>query len=244
MDKAYFDRVSSLTKKTALPKLTNTVSGAIAGAAAGGILGGALGWMAGLGGLEIHGLGAVITVDPIMAAFAGAAAGATMTGLTGALVGFEIPRVAVKLGQRRLNELVPRVSKAMNRLSLLAGYAAAAAFSIYAIFFANALTPVRILLNEPDLSRQNVSGKYLEIFNWDGLMPTLLAVLAVFVLGWCIVRGTAWAVGGQRLAAILPSQTAPRMSSSVRKFPAPFVLVGGAFTEPATVQKSSWEETE
>jgi len=87
-------------------------------------------------------------------------------------------------------------SKHVKSLSLLAGYAAGEAYSIYAVFEANGLTPVSAYLTEQTPYLRAVSGKYREVFDLSGLFPILAASVVVFTLAWCAVRGIALALAG------------------------------------------------
>jgi hypothetical protein len=74
------------------------------------------------------------------------------------------------------------------KLSLFAGLTAGLAYSTFATFVANALTPVTGRLIETDSLRRIVSGHYQEFFSLDGAIPTVLASLIVFVIVWCSMR--------------------------------------------------------
>lgn len=80
------------------------------------------------------------------------------------------------------------LSAGSEKLSLLAGLTAGLAYSIFASFVANALTPVTGRLVETDSFQRIASGHYLEVFSLDGALPTILASLVVFVLVWCSTR--------------------------------------------------------
>src|SRR5258708_30083915 len=80
------------------------------------------------------------------------------------------------------------LSAAAEKLSLLAGLTAGLAYSIFASFVANALTPVTGRLVETDSFSRIVSGHYLESFSLFCAVPTILASLIVFVLVWCSTR--------------------------------------------------------
>lgn len=75
--------------------------------------------------------------------------------------------------------------------SLLAAYAGGEAYSIYAVCIAHSLQPVTFYLSEQNPLRRAVSGKYVEVFNPDGLMATLVVSLIVFVAIWCLLEGVA-----------------------------------------------------
>jgi hypothetical protein len=80
------------------------------------------------------------------------------------------------------------VSASANKLSLFAGLTAGLAYSTFASFVANALTPVTGRLVEADTFRRTVSGHYQEVFSLDGAIPTLLASLIVFLMVWWSMR--------------------------------------------------------
>ncbi|MGC2305722.1 hypothetical protein [Candidatus Binatus sp.] len=80
------------------------------------------------------------------------------------------------------------LSAASEKLSLIAGLTAGLAYSIFASFIANALTPVTGRLIETDSFRRLASGHYLEVFSLDGAVPTVVASLLVFVLVWLSMR--------------------------------------------------------
>ncbi len=80
------------------------------------------------------------------------------------------------------------LSAGAEKLSLLAGLTAGLAYSTFASFVANALTPVTGHLVETDSFRRLASGHYLEVFSLDGAIPTILASLIVFVLVWISTR--------------------------------------------------------
>jgi hypothetical protein len=80
------------------------------------------------------------------------------------------------------------LSAGANRLCLIAGLTAGLAYSTFASFVANALTPVSGRLIEADSFRRMVSGHYVEVLSLDGAIPTLIASLIVFVLVWTSMR--------------------------------------------------------
>jgi hypothetical protein len=100
---------------------------------------------------------------------------------------------AVEPDWRRMVEGMWNPSRQVKGLSLLAGYVAGEAYSIYAVFDAHALTPVTAYLTEQTPFLRAVSGKYREVIDLKGLLPVVLASLLVFALAWCTVRETAWA---------------------------------------------------
>jgi len=80
------------------------------------------------------------------------------------------------------------LSAGAERLSLLGGLTAGLAYSIFASFIMNALTPVTGLVVETDSFRRIASGHYLEVFSLDGAVPIVVASLIVFVLVWSSMR--------------------------------------------------------
>jgi hypothetical protein len=80
-------------------------------------------------------------------------------------------------------DLSPRAEK----LGLLAGLTAGLAYSTFASFVANALTPVSGRLVGVDFHRV-VSGNYQEVRSLDGTLTTVVASLIVFVLVWWSTR--------------------------------------------------------
>jgi hypothetical protein len=95
---------------------------------------------------------------------------------------------------RRLVEGLWNPSRHVKGLSLLAGFAAGEAYSIYAVCATHALTPVTAYLTEQTPYLRTVSGKYQELFDLQGVLPVVLASLVVFTLAWCMVRGGALAL--------------------------------------------------
>jgi|GEM_PF-535112 len=90
--------------------------------------------------------------------------------------------------RKRITDRTPNLSVGAEKLSLLAGLTAGVAYSTFASFVTNALTPVTGYLVEADSFHRAVSGRYLEVFSLDGAIPTLLASLVVFVLVWWSMR--------------------------------------------------------
>jgi hypothetical protein len=85
-------------------KHTKAPEGAATGAGTGIVVGGALGWLAGIGALDIPGLGPFIAARPIMAALAGAGVVGTVGGLLGALLGLGIPEYEAKRYEGRVRK--------------------------------------------------------------------------------------------------------------------------------------------
>lgn len=88
--------------------------------------------------------------------------------------------------------------KGVGRLSLLAGYVAGETCSVYATFIAHTLNPVSYRIVENNLKLRGIYGRYQEIYNFDGLLFTLVASFIVFVMAWCAVRGIAWTITRQQ----------------------------------------------
>ncbi len=80
------------------------------------------------------------------------------------------------------------LSAGTEKLSLLAGLTAGLAYSTFASFVANALTPVTGRIVEADSFRRAVSGHYQEVLSLSGTIPTLIGSLIVFVLVWWSMR--------------------------------------------------------
>lgn len=85
-------------------------------------------------------------------------------------------------------------SNSMKTWSLLPASAAGEAFLLYAILIAHTLSPVTALLIGHDSGRQSTLHRYQEIFNWDGLIPTLIGSLLVAAAVWSALQLTARAL--------------------------------------------------
>ena len=92
------------------------------------------------------------------------------------------------MAQPRSQPVPANLSVGAEKLSLLAGLTAGLAYSIFASFIMNALTPVTGLLVETDSFRRIASGHYREVFSLDGAIPIVAASLIVFVLVWSSMR--------------------------------------------------------
>jgi len=92
------------------------------------------------------------------------------------------------MAEPRRQLVAANLSAKDEKLSLLAGLLAGLAYSVFATFVANALTPVTGRLIETDSLRRMVSGHYQEFFSLNGAIPTVLASLIVFVIVWCSMR--------------------------------------------------------
>jgi hypothetical protein len=80
------------------------------------------------------------------------------------------------------------LSAGAEKLCLLAGLTAGLAYSTFASFVANALTPVTGRIVEADSFRRAVSGHYQEVFSLSGTLSTLIVSVIVFVLVWWSMR--------------------------------------------------------
>lgn len=78
--------------------------------------------------------------------------------------------------------------KLAGRVSLLAGYIAGEVCSLYMVFIAHTINPVRYHLAENDLKLRAIHGRYQEIYKIDGLAFTVAASFAVFIIVLCLVR--------------------------------------------------------
>jgi hypothetical protein len=92
------------------------------------------------------------------------------------------------MAQPRSQPVRANLSVGAEKLSLLTGLTAGLAYSIFASFIMNALTPVTGLLVETDSFRRIASGHYQEVFSVDGAIPVIVASLIVFVLVWSSMR--------------------------------------------------------
>jgi len=88
----------------------------------------------------------------------------------------------------RRHPLFANLSAGTEKLSLLVGLTAGLAYSTFASFVGNALTPVSGRLVEADSFRRAVSGRYLEVLSLDGAASTVLVSLIVFVVVWWSTR--------------------------------------------------------
>ena len=92
------------------------------------------------------------------------------------------------MAEPRSQPVPATLSVGAEKLSLLVGLTAGLAYSIFASFIMNALTPVTGLLVETDSFRRIASGHYQEILSLDGAIPIVVASLSVFVLVWTSMR--------------------------------------------------------
>ena len=96
------------------------------------------------------------------------------------------------------------LSRKASRLSLLAGFIAAEAYSSYAVLMAHALTPTSVFVFDPATGRHLRSGQIGAIgesFSWDGMIPLLIGTMLVFALTWSLMREAA------RQFAAMPART-------------------------------------
>lgn len=84
----------------------------------------------------------------------------------------------------------PKVDNVANRIALLTGLIAGIAYSTFASFVANALTPMSGRLIELDLLRRSVSGRYEEVLSLNGVIPTMLGATIVCAMVWLMTRAT------------------------------------------------------
>jgi hypothetical protein len=84
--------------------------------------------------------------------------------------------------------------KGIARLSLLAGYVAGEACSLFAIFVAHTMNPISYRIVEDNPQLLAIYGRYQEVYSLDGLALTLAASLVVCAIACCAVRGIAWTI--------------------------------------------------
>ena len=82
------------------------------------------------------------------------------------------------------------VANGANRVALFAGLIAGVAYSTFASFVANALTPVSGRAIELDLFRRGVSGQYQEVISLNGVIPILVGATIVCAMVWLMTRAT------------------------------------------------------
>lgn len=87
-------------------------------------------------------------------------------------------------------------------MSLVAGYVAGETCSVYAIFIAHIMNPVSFRLVESNLELRPIYGRYQEIYNWDGLVFTVVLSLAVFALASCTVQAFAAFIANPKLRTL------------------------------------------
>ena len=93
---------------------------------------------------------------------------------------------------------IPDIANGANRIALFAGVA----YSAFASFVANALTPVSGRLIELDLFHHGVSGQYQEVLSLNGVIPTVLGAIVVCALVWLMTRATLEHFQSEELEAI------------------------------------------
>jgi len=94
------------------------------------------------------------------------------------------------MAQPRGQQVRVNPSARVEKLSLLAGLTAGFAYSTFASFVANALTPVSVRLIELDTYRRAVSGRYQEVLSLNGVVPIMLGSIAIFAMVWWMMRVT------------------------------------------------------
>jgi hypothetical protein len=94
-------------------------------------------------------------------------------------------------GLMSMFEPIAKGSHSLKIWSLLPACAAGEAFLLYAILIAHTLRPVTALLIGHDSGRRSTVHRYEEIFNWNGLIPTMLGSLLVVALVWSALQLTA-----------------------------------------------------
>ncbi len=92
------------------------------------------------------------------------------------------------MAQPHRDPVSAELSGRAEKLSLLAGLTAGLAYSTFASFVANALTPVTGRIVEADSFRRAVSGHYQEVFSLSGTLSTLIVSVIVFGLVWWSMR--------------------------------------------------------
>lgn len=115
-----------------------------------------------------------------------------------------------------------QASKSGGRLGLLAAFIAGEAYSIYATFFAHALTPVAVYVIDRSTHRRLLPGQIGDIedvFHWDGLASILVFSLVVATLTWCAMRVTA------KYARRLTTQTVSR-PEEIHAYPTARAIAG------------------
>jgi hypothetical protein len=78
----------------------------------------------------------------------------------------------------------------------LCACAAGEAFLLYAILIAHTLSPVTTHLIGHSSSHPGGTARYQELFNWNGLIPTMVESLFVVAAAWSAFQLTVWALPG------------------------------------------------
>ena len=94
-------------------------------------------------------------------------------------------------GLRSMFQLITDGPYSMNTLSLLCACAAGEAVLLYAILIAHTLRPVTEHLIGHYSNHPGAAARYQELFNWNGLIPTILGSLFVVATVWAALRITA-----------------------------------------------------
>ncbi len=79
----------------------------------------------------------------------------------------------------------------MKTWSLLCACAAGEAFLLYSIFIVHTLRPVTQHLIGHNSGHPGAAARYQEIFNWNGLIPTMMGSLLVVAAVWAALQITA-----------------------------------------------------
>jgi len=117
-------------------------------------------------------------------------------------------------GFRSIFQPTPNGSDSIKPWSVFFACAAGEAFLLYAILIAHTLSPVTALVIGHDSGRPGASARYREVFNWDGLIPTMLGSLLVVAAVWSAMQLTARAVPKASLDHLQIALTNP-VSSAV-----------------------------
>jgi len=104
------------------------------------------------------------------------------------------PQQRAKGRQQKKLENLLNPPKGIRRLSLLVGYIAGEACSLFAIFVAHTMNPISYRIVEDNPQLRAIYGRYQEVYSLDGLALTLAASLVVCAIACCAVRGIAWTI--------------------------------------------------
>jgi hypothetical protein len=116
-------------------------------------------------------------------------------------------------GPMSLFQPITNGSNSISSWSLLCACGAGEAFLLYAILIAHTLTPVTAILIGPNSGRPGAATRYQEIFNWNGLIPTMLGSLFLAAAVWTALQLIARALpkaSVKRLRTVLPVTTTPK----------------------------------
>jgi hypothetical protein len=87
---------------------------------------------------------------------------------------------------------IANASHFLKHWTLFFACAAGEAFLLYSILLAHTLRPVTALLIGQPSARPGVGARSQQVFNWDGLIPTMLSSIFVVAAVWSVLRLTAW----------------------------------------------------